>query len=82
MDVGGWGAVRRRDRLVIVGALVGTTTLAWVYLIKESVGMTTSSMEMVRLQSWDMADLTLTFLMWSIMMIGMMIPSAAPTTIV
>ena len=82
MDVGGWGAVRRRDRLVIVGALVGTTTLAWVYLIKESVGMTMSSMEMVRLQSWDMADLTLTFLMWSIMMIGMMIPSAAPTTMV
>ena len=80
MDVGGWGALRRRDRLVIVAALIGTTTLAWIYLIRESVGMMTSSMEMVRLRSWDMTDLTLIFLMWSIMMIGMMIPSATPAT--
>ncbi len=82
MDVGGWGALRRRDRLVIVAALVGTATLAWIYLIRESVGMTTSSMEMVRLRSWDMTDLTLIFLMWSIMMIGMMIPSATPATMI
>ena len=72
--------MRRRDRLVIVAALVGTTVLAWVYLIRESVGMAAPSTEMVRLRSWDTTDFALIFLMWAMMMIGMMVPSATPTT--
>lgn len=80
VEVGAWRAVRRRDRLLIVIALIGTTALAWVYLIIESVGMTAPSTEMVRLRSWETTDFALIFLMWAIMMIGMMIPSATPTT--
>ena len=80
VEVEAWRAVRRRDRLLIVIALIGTTALAWVYLIIESVGMTAPSTEMVRLRSWETTDFALIFLMWAIMMIGMMIPSATPTT--
>ena len=76
--------VRRRDGLVIVSALVGTTALAWIYLIREYVGMTgpPGAMEMVRIHAWEAADFALMFLMWTVMMVGMMVPSAAPTTMV
>ena len=80
VEVEAWRAVRRRDRLLIVIALIGTTALAWVYLIIESVGMTAPSTEMVRLRTWETTDFALIFLMWAIMMIGMMMPSATPTT--
>ena len=81
-EVGAWRAVKRRDRLVIAAALVGMTALAWVYLIRESADMTVLSMEMVRLRSWETTDFALIFLMWAIMMIGMMIPSVTPTTMI
>ncbi len=82
VEVGAWRAVKRYDRLVIAAALVGMAALAWVYLIRESAGMTVLSMEMVRLRSWEMTDFALVFLMWAIMMIGMMIPSVTPTTMI
>ena len=35
-------------------------------------------MAMPQLQGWTAAELGLTFLMWAVMMVGMMVPSAAP----
>ncbi|MCH8258373.1 MAG: DUF2182 domain-containing protein, partial [Proteobacteria bacterium] len=65
-------------------ALGGTTALAWIYLVRASGGMPelSVSMEMVRIRALDAGDFVLIFLMWAIMMVGMMVPSAAPTTMV
>lgn len=74
----------KRDLLAVVAALGGTTALAWIYLVRASGGMPelSVSMEMVRIRALDAGDFVLIFLMWAIMMVGMMVPSAAPTTMV
>ena len=76
----------KRDLLAVVAALGGTTALAWNYLVRASGGMPelSVSMEMVRIRALDAGDFVLIFLMWAIMMVGMMVPSpsAAPTTMV
>lgn len=73
-------AIFTRDRLVVLGGLVGIVALSWVYLIYLSIDMQNMSMEMSmpQMQAWKPADFILTFIMWSVMMIAMMTPSAAP----
>jgi predicted metal-binding membrane protein len=76
------------DRQVVVGGLVVVTTLAWVYLFYLASRMNPEAMdaasigagmaEMARLAPWTPTDALLMFLMWSIMMVGMMLPSATP----
>lgn len=56
-----------RDRFVLWGGIVVLTVLAWIYLIVMPMGST----------SW-IIDATLMFLMWAVMMVAMMLPSAAP----
>jgi predicted metal-binding membrane protein len=56
-----------RDRIVLWGGIVVVTALAWIYLIVMPMGA----------QSW-LLDATLMFLMWAVMMVAMMLPSAAP----
>jgi len=73
-------SVLKRDRAVVVAGAAGVTVLAWgylVYLAKSMSGMG-SGMAMAQLQSWTAADFGFMFLMWWIMMIGMMVPTAAP----
>lgn len=74
------------SRLVIVGCIVIVTVLAWVYLIRLDDAMSraaASSSVMSRMgmeagKPWGLPDLLFTFVMWAVMMIGMMLPSAAP----
>ena len=82
-------ALPRRDRLAILIGLGGITLLAWIYLIKtarEMANMPTMAMagmpEMVELRTWTSWDFLLMFLMWAVMMVGMMVPTAAPMTLV
>jgi predicted metal-binding membrane protein len=56
-----------RDRVVLWGGIVVLSALAWIYLIIMPMGA----------QSWVL-DATLMFLMWAVMMVAMMLPSAAP----
>ncbi len=79
-----WRALSRRELLGVLPALLGGTTLAWVYLVRVANGMTDSSMpmELVQIRPWEATDFFLTFLMWSIMMVGMMVPSALPTIMI
>ena len=56
-----------RDRLVLWGGIGILTALAWIYLILMPMGAA----------SWIL-DATLMFLMWAVMMVAMMLPSAAP----
>jgi predicted metal-binding membrane protein len=73
----------RRDRLIVAAGLVGITALAWAYLIHLVTGMdgmqsAMQTLAMPALQPWSMTDFALTFVMWAVMMVAMMTPSAAP----
>ena len=69
-------AVLKRDRIVLLAALAGVTALAWVYLVISAVGM--DAMSMAQARPWTTLDCGLMFLMWAVMMVGMMVPSATP----
>jgi predicted metal-binding membrane protein len=73
-------SVLKRDRAVVVAGAAGVTVLAWGYLVylAQSMSSMGSGMAMAQLQSWTAADFGFMFLMWWIMMIGMMVPTAAP----
>ena len=75
-------SVLKRDRSVVLATLLAITALAWAYLIDMAIGMATMPMgEAVggmRQVSWDLGYFAAMFVMWTIMMVGMMLPSAAP----
>jgi predicted metal-binding membrane protein len=52
--------------------------IAWIYVVYESRRMTGMSM----MSGWTSADVGLRFLMWTVMMIGMMVPTAIPMTLI
>lgn len=72
----------RRDRLIILAALAAIVTIAWIHLIRIDVSMSASDLGMASMSSdfapWNAEHFIVTFLMWTVMMIGMMVPSAAP----
>ena len=65
-----------RDRLTTLIALAGLTALAWAYLKWSPMPMPGTSGGL-RTAHY----LTVTFLMWFVMMVGMMVPSVAPTVL-
>lgn len=87
-------ALASRQRAWILAALIATTALAWLYLVHLSrqmagdmAGMDASMPDMPGMAGaammsmamrWTAADFALMFAMWWVMMIGMMLPSAAP----
>ncbi len=76
-----WEAVLRRDRMMVLGGLVGISALAWAYLgymawEMEAVDMA-MQMAMPRLRVWGAMDILLLFVMWVVMMVAMMVPTAA-----
>ncbi|WP_428606917.1 DUF2182 domain-containing protein [Sedimenticola sp.] len=81
-------AIARRDRWTILVSLFTLALLAWLYLWIDA-----GKMEMMSAHDnmanrtmadtlpsapWQLESLLLTFLMWAVMMVGMMLPSAAP----
>ena len=68
------------DRAVVGFSLAGITALGWLYLIVEADKMSRMdmSMAMPHMMSWDASYLGFLFVMWSIMMIAMMVPSVTP----
>ncbi len=61
-----------RERLLVAAALLLLTALAWLYLMLETAG---AGLPLL----WPQASpLLLAFLMWTVMMVAMMLPSAAP----
>ena len=85
-------AVLRRDRIVIVLALALLTTLAWSYLLWLLADMDMGGMDMTGLRMissgmglmmpahmpWQAMEFAFVFVMWTVMMVGMMTPSVAP----
>ena len=75
----------RRDRFYILAALLGVTAIAWIYLIRmasmmDSMPMTV--MEAMQIRPWSAQDFWLMFVMWAVMMVGMMVPTAIPMTLI
>jgi predicted metal-binding membrane protein len=77
-------ALLRRDRALALASLVAVIMLAWAYLILGA-GIEMDEMDMgggqimMMAPPWTLGYAALIFLMWAIMMVAMMLPSAAPT---
>ena len=73
-------SILKRDRTIVIAGLVGIALLSWayvVYLAWQMEGMD-PGMAMPQIQPWSGTDFLLMFLMWAVMMVAMMVPSAAP----
>jgi predicted metal-binding membrane protein len=76
----------RRDRRIVLACLTLLVGLCWWYLLVMADAMRAMAGEggsfdymwLMPMGSWNAADLALASAMWIIMMVGMMVPSAAP----
>lgn len=73
-------SVLKRDQVLVLSGVVALAALAWAYMVylAQSTSDVSSGMAMTQLQSWSAADFGLMFLMWAVMMVAMMVPTAAP----
>src|SRR5918912_3223211 len=70
-----------RDQYLVLGSLVGIMLLAWLYLVQMAWRMPGMDMGDAMMMSHPQGTFTqfaLTALMWAVMMVGMMLPSAMP----
>lgn len=81
-----------RDGAIVAASLVALTLLSWLYLVVLSLDMVRGDMSLMGMetmaptggamamqpQPWSAATSILMLAMWWIMMVGMMVPSAAP----
>lgn len=84
----------KREQLIVGAALLTIIVLAWTYLLGLSAGMTAASagmdmqampgMDMMEPQfrAWSLSLFAFMFSMWAVMMVGMMVPSAAPMILI
>jgi predicted metal-binding membrane protein len=81
--------VLARDRIPILAAIAGMTALAWAYLVLMAGGMHGTmrggmpdmpgmAHGTVHPPSWTAAHFAMMLGMWAVMMVGMMLPAAAP----
>jgi predicted metal-binding membrane protein len=81
----------RRERLIVGACLAVMVLIAWWYLFHtrgsmsnmnmpgmDMSGMDMSGMSMPESQEWGAMGVVLLFVMWAVMMVAMMVPSAAP----
>jgi predicted metal-binding membrane protein len=79
--------VLKRDRTIVIAALAVVSVLAWVYTLA-GVGLSMNALEMTTMADmgtvlatptpWSRHYALVVYAMWLIMMIAMMLPSAAP----
>ena len=85
--------VLRRDRAIVIAALTAITLLAWGYTIWLANNMALGGMPMSAepdmgamlapaFKPWTPADFVVMYVMWAVMMVGMMTPSAAPMILI
>jgi predicted metal-binding membrane protein len=88
-------AVLRRDRLIVAGALGVIAALAWAYVLWLAADMDMDGVNMrgfrmvpsgMRMMApaaapWSAVEFAFVFVMWVVMMVGMMAPSAAPVVL-
>jgi predicted metal-binding membrane protein len=88
--------VLRRDRWIVGGAIAILVALAWAYVLWLANDMDMGGMDMTGFrmipagigimlpatEPWRAIEFGYVFLMWSVMMVGMMAPSAAPMILI
>lgn len=73
----------RRDFWAVVISLTGITLLSWAYLFSMASDMSMpKGMDMMQMPTWTAGYFLMMFLMWAIMMVGMMLPSVTPTVLI
>jgi predicted metal-binding membrane protein len=96
MAVAAIESVLRRDRTIVAAALVMLTALAWAYVWWLAADMDMGGMDMAGFRMipagmglmmpanapWTSTEFAFVFVMWAVMMIGMMTPSAAPMILI
>ena len=76
-------AAIKRDRFIIVGGVAVITTLAWIWLANMALDMPSANMmSMASMDPWASGELYSMLVMWVIMMVGMMLPSATPMILI
>lgn len=75
----------QRDRLWVALGLVAAIALSWIYLVREATAMVAEArmhaamgMASMTMRAWNASDWLALFVMCAVMMVGMMLPSAAP----
>lgn len=80
-------SILRRDHAVVGAGLAGVTALAWLHLLHMARHMDGAALASAVAGGAiaplpGLRDLALSFLMWAVMMVGMMVPAAAPMLLV
>jgi predicted metal-binding membrane protein len=89
-------AVVRRDRAIVIAALAILTTLAWADIVWLADDMSMGGMDMTEFRMipagqglmmpanapWQPVEFGYVFVMWTVMMVGMMTPSATPMVLI
>jgi len=73
-------AIVQRDRWILLSGLIAISALAWAYTISLSTDPhhAAHAALLAPPRAWTAADLAITFGMWTVMMLAMMLPTAAP----
>jgi predicted metal-binding membrane protein len=74
------GSLAARTRIAILAGLAGAAALAWLAIVRME--QTMWGMPMAGLHPWSALDFAMMLAMWAVMMVGMMIPSAAPAVMI
>ncbi len=73
----------RRDVIAIIISLGGITLLSWLYLLLMAANMSSrNGMAAMQIRPWDTGYFLMMLLMWAVMMVGMMLPSATPMVLI
>ena len=89
-------AVLRHDRAIVAGALFVLAGLAWAYMLWLAADMDMDGMDMSGFRMipagialmvpttapWNATEFAFVFVMWAVMMVGMMTPSATPMILI
>ena len=71
-------ALVRRERAVTLGGLAVLVVLAWIWFVRLGREMTAMADMGMATDPWTARDAVLAAVMWAVMMVAMMLPSAAP----
>ena len=66
----------------MLSGLLGVSALAWGYTFYLARDMGNVDMAMVQLTPWAASEFLLMYVMWAVMMVAMMIPTAAPMILI
>jgi predicted metal-binding membrane protein len=84
-------AIFKRDQVVVLAGLALIAALAWAYVVylaqqpgMQGMAMDDMAMDMAMpsIAAWGPFDFAAMFVMWSVMMVAMMVPAAAPMVLV